>query len=442
MVRRTSLNTCLSKRKLKKTKFLGEDRFSVLPDHLLCRILSKLSIKDSVRTSVLSKRWNYLWLQVPVIDLDFHDFSNDVEFLECLDRFVLSYKELDLEKFKLVYDVNTHIQDDFVWRISNVVKRKVCHLTVVNQVDVQEDLVRMPLSLYSCGTLVNLTLYCVAMNDPMDIHRDNPGSESVSLPCLKTVYLEGVIFDDSSVLKTFISRCSALEDLTVVTHFDDFLKVVSVCSQSLKSFKLHSMRHEYDYEDEDPDAEIDDPDVEIDAPRLEYMSISGYQPKSFEILSVDPFAKLNVDVWFDVENDDDTMIRKFLIEISTFREMIISARSLECIHHYSKMEPVEVFPQFSNLSRLDASLVESSWEFLPTFLGCCINLRSLSVELDCLPEIEEIELSPVPQCVLSSLEFVKLKTTTVADTPRKRELVRCFLMKNCPVLKKMILCEP
>ena len=40
---------------------------------------------------------------------------------------------------------------------------------------------------------------------------------------------------------------------------------------------------------------------------------------------------------------------------------------------------VKALPQFSNLSSLDALLVESYWELLPVFLGCCINLNSLVV---------------------------------------------------------------
>ncbi|KAL1221064.1 F-box/FBD/LRR-repeat protein [Cardamine amara subsp. amara] len=444
---RTSLNTCLYTRKTKKPRVLEkEDSLSNLPNDLLCLILSKLSTKDSVCTSVLSKRWRNLWLQVPVLNLDFDDFGPDeFDFLQFLDRFLQSNSELNIERFNLIYDVDDHFQDDFLWRINQVIKRRVCHLTVLNQLNVEEeDLVSMPLSLYTCATLVSLTLYCVAMDD--DILRGNPAEKLVSLPCLKTMYLEGVIFDGSSILTTLISRCFVLEDLTLIIHLVDYLEKVNVCSQSLKSFKFHSLRREF--EDDDSDAEIYDPenlfnspDIVINAPRLEYMSISGYQPKSFEILSVGPFAKLNVDVWFYLKNND-TMIHNFLIGISTVCEMIISARSLKFIHKYSKMKPMEPLPQFSNLSRLDASLLESSWEFLPTFLGCCLKLRSLSMELDRLPEIEEIELSPVPQCVLSSLEFVKLKTATIADTPRKRELVRRFLMKNCAVLKKLILSEP
>lgn len=61
-----------------------------LPDVVIRHILSFLPTKDAVRTSVLSKRWEFLWTSIPT--LDFHlilpakrtDFMNFVERVLCL----------------------------------------------------------------------------------------------------------------------------------------------------------------------------------------------------------------------------------------------------------------------------------------------------------------------------------------------------------------------
>lgn len=41
------------------------DRLGELPDSLLIHILSFLNVKEAGRTSVLSKRWEFLWAQLP-----------------------------------------------------------------------------------------------------------------------------------------------------------------------------------------------------------------------------------------------------------------------------------------------------------------------------------------------------------------------------------------
>ncbi|CAH8256378.1 unnamed protein product [Arabidopsis lyrata] len=398
-----------------KTNGSGIDRLSDLPEHLSCRILSHLSTKDSVRTSVLSKHWRNLWLHVPALDLNTIDFPDNLVFKEFIDRFVEFDKELDLKRFEIFYDVNhDHSFDEFLWMIDDVVKRRVCRVTVINNVYVvDETLVTMPLSLYSCATLVNLTLSFVAMNKPQ--------SELVSLPCVKTIYLDAVKFDgDDSILETLVSGCSVLDDLTVIAHPEDYAQVVCVRSRSLKSFTLESQ------------SQYQDPNVVIDCPRLEYMSVRGYQPASIVVHSIGPYAKVNIDVMFEVDYEDPpaiTMIRSFLTAISKAHEMTISTRTLELIDGYHLM--VNELPKFSNLSRLNAFLDKSFWERLPGFLGCCINLNSFVLELDGPSEIEEIKVSPLLQDALSARGFVQLKTPlSVTRTSSERKLAAYFVKKS------------
>ncbi|XP_010417702.1 PREDICTED: F-box/FBD/LRR-repeat protein At1g80470-like isoform X2 [Camelina sativa] len=400
------------------------DRISGLPDDLLRRILWNLSTKDSVRTSLLSKRWRYLWKHVPALDLDSFNFPDYWGLKYFFDTFMEeSNKNVNLERFRWVYDADLeeHCEDSFVSLMDDVVNRGVSHMTLVSKVDAP-DSVRMPLSLYSCATLVSLTLYGVAFDAP-------PKSklELVSLPCLKTMHLEAVKFDGASIFETLVSRCSAINELIVVTHPRDHLGVVCVRSPSLRLFKLESMREEGG-----------DPEVVIHAPKLEYMSIINYQSESFIVQSIAPYAKVNIDLNFDVEEDDDDhMILGFLTAISTVQEMTISARTLEIADCY-RLDPL---PQFFNLTCLHASLPESSWEMFATFLGYCPNLNSLDLEFDGLPETKEIKDSFVPQCFKLSVKFVLLKIpTTVTKTSSKMQLARYFI-RECLVLKKLMLNE-
>lgn len=103
------------------------DRISELPDSLLTQVLSYFPTKDSVKTSVLSKRWEDLWLRVPVLDLKVSDFP-DEDYAIFIDKFMDLNQNSRMRKFKLKYDEYTYDDKRFPGWVDTAIDRGIHHL--------------------------------------------------------------------------------------------------------------------------------------------------------------------------------------------------------------------------------------------------------------------------------------------------------------------------
>ncbi|CAI9292401.1 unnamed protein product [Lactuca saligna] len=97
----------------------GVDLISNLPDRVLQLILSRLQgTEEAIRSSILSRRWRYLWTSIPSIDIDYtrgleHDPQMVLESIGFKNfvSWVLLNKPIDLDSFRLCcadyYDMTT-----------------------------------------------------------------------------------------------------------------------------------------------------------------------------------------------------------------------------------------------------------------------------------------------------------------------------------------------
>lgn len=94
------LYRCRRKGEACKMDNLMEDQISVLPDELVCTILSLLTMKEAARTSVLSRRWENLW--------KYFTGSLDFDGSKTMDRMAENMKTMPLatERNKYINWVN------------------------------------------------------------------------------------------------------------------------------------------------------------------------------------------------------------------------------------------------------------------------------------------------------------------------------------------------
>ncbi|XP_020880341.1 F-box/FBD/LRR-repeat protein At2g26030-like [Arabidopsis lyrata subsp. lyrata] len=401
------------------------DRISELPDSLLTQILSYLPTKVSVTTSVLSKRWENLWLRVPGLDFTVNDELPPAS--KCLVSFIDNFMEfshtLRMKKFLIKYHGNIYNYCGFMKWIGPAVDRGIQHLSVESLL-----LYNMPHNIYQSKTLVSLKLVAVGLENPEFV---------VSLPCLKTMYLENVLYCHNNPLfiEKLISGCPVLEELTFIKSIYynrlEVLQLLRVRSQSLKSFH-------FTYGFQDLGKAIT---VEIDAPQLKYMNIRDNQSDRIVAKNLRSLFMIDIDTIFNVNYGSRLLpgdlskrdiIRDFLTGISSVRHMIISHRTLKILYRYSKLGP---FPKFDNLYRLEASISSSMLQFLTVFLESCPNLKYLILDFVVSTGPEQIELKYVPPCLLLNLECVEIKELMLEEQTGKK-LVKYFL-ENSVVLKKL-----
>ncbi|CAA7024607.1 unnamed protein product [Microthlaspi erraticum] len=406
---------------------LKEDRLSQLPDALICQILYHLYTKESVKTSVLSKRWRHLWLWVPSLELWSFNFTDSNSFVSFGDRIFDFSRASCIHKLSLSVFAET---EDRLYSVKDVsfltswldaaTKRKIQHLDL--HLSEKFHFYMKPLKFYQCETLVCLRLFDVALDDA--------SAHFVSFPCLKTMRLDRVLCPNESTFEKLVSSCPVLEELEV----DDLLgdaNVFRVRSQSLKRFTLV---RDYSYLS-NPAV----PGVVVDAPLLSRLSINDLASESFIVNNLAPKARLDITITFgsvDVDEFSKTSgIRSFLLGISKVGDMTLCADTFELLCEFLELEPL---PQFGYMSRLYIGLRVSYLKWLPTFLEICPNLKSLILMWECsYEEMEQVSFTSVPECLISSLEFVDIQVPILGHAAEMK-LVR-YLLKNSAVLKKLTL---
>lgn len=305
-----------------------KDVINNLPDNLLCQIMSNLSTKEAALTSLLSKRWRYLFALVTKLDFDnlssLHPdnmMQDQTSFIDFVDR-VLRLRGKDrVNEFSLKCGDGIEDEDVFPW-ILNVLRHGVSDLNL----HVSPALVYwLPSKVFTSKTLVSLKI------GPKDGPRIK--LRNVCLPKLKTLNLDSVVFEEGEIgFAKLLSGCPVLEELGLRNLAWISWDSCYVASKILKRLTLCCA----DYDESPKSVSFDTPNVVY----LEYSdNIAHWYPKA----KFDSLVKASIDIRmtnYQKENmrhvsDDDEETEMvgnatmFLMGICNVKTLFLSYDTLE-----------------------------------------------------------------------------------------------------------------
>ena len=193
-----------------KRQKLNEERDAVdrnikclhnLPEEILRYILSLLPTKDAIRTSVLCKRWEYLWTSIPNLYFDGSELAKRTHFMNFVERVLLLRDSSDIKTFTLYCDVLRDASHVSAW-ISAAVRRNVQQL-YIGLYNFRKPF-SLPRSLFTCMTLTELQLEmpCILKLPP-----------TVCFTNLKTLNFRFVTFTKEHSTEKLFSGLPVLEEL-------------------------------------------------------------------------------------------------------------------------------------------------------------------------------------------------------------------------------------
>ena len=194
-----------------------------LPEEILRYIISLLPTNDAVRTSILCKRWEYLWTSIPNLGFKIGSKAKRKLFMNFVERVLLLHDSSDIKQFILYCDV---LHDGDASRIKAWISSAIRHNVqeLVFELKISEEQFSLPHCLFTCVTLTKLQfdMPCV-LKLPTTIYFTN----------LKILTVGNVTFSDDYSTQKLFSGLPALEEMFLYNCIWVNLTAVSISSPKL-----------------------------------------------------------------------------------------------------------------------------------------------------------------------------------------------------------------
>lgn len=389
---------------------LKEDRISRLPDELLCYILSFLPVNVAVATCILSTRWRFVWTGLSKLCFGtslytvFKGGTGASRLENFISRVLLSGSG-DVDEFYLYF----HELKDL-----SLLKFWVSHAIMRNARQIKLDLsyaglVEFPENLLSSKTLEVLKLR-VKFFIPI------PAS-GICFPSVKILDVQ-ISNPHNSMTEKLFSICPVLEDLSIATTISrkNSMTNFNILSPTLKrlTFRIKTvyLRHK----------------VIIKAPNLEHICIHDCSLIPYMLLELHSLREVHFSLHIVDEEIHADHALQLLECITKAKVMNLSGGTMQGLRSCADEN---LFPVFSNLTRLQVDIGESEGILLSTMLKCSPNLEVVGINIRYGQEVVWIEPQCVPHCLLSHVKRIKI---TGCDAEKELEMIK-YLLKNSVILE-------
>ena len=202
-------------------KGVSEDCISELPDQILVCVLSHLTVREALATSVLSRRWRYLWAYSTRLDFDSKNALGKLiinqsterpryvewvdRFVECVDHVLGEYEVPTLDEFKISFDLDQRSTESINSWVEFAMTRPVQRLEM--------DLLGIRPYHYFQNLYYKQSCGCSPKQFSLNLPRICPPT-SLGFKFLKDFYLKNVSIT-TEVLEYFLANCPNLERLSV-----------------------------------------------------------------------------------------------------------------------------------------------------------------------------------------------------------------------------------
>ncbi|KAI3847139.1 hypothetical protein MKW92_009463 [Papaver armeniacum] len=428
------------------------DQISTLPDDVLVRILLFVPTEEAVVTSILSKRWKFLWTLIPVLDFDFIRFSvkfltlddDDIKrrFLDFVER-VFSLHELEtLRKLRLAFEI-TEFADysSKAFLLLKFAMRSNCltldlNFSYSNPMSIFEniDMYTLPVCFFPHRSVSKLKLTCCKFMP--SLYR---GFTSVNVVKLTFVELQkDSVYD-------LVSKCPRLEELHLVRcEISSSFFELNAPESNLKCLVLQSC-----YGNDSLGFEH----ACIHIPTLLQLKYEGvFTSGHLSISSSKNLIEAEVDISCSLTlHNEHQLTCKLLKGLQNVKSLALFSHNLEVLNMNGG---IRLPTPFNNLKHLTVKLAKVDKELL----GFVCLLRSspyleslcLSIDFNCLlsenemlsavyngdeETVQQLCLLP-PECLA---HLMKIKIEYFQGLKVEMEFVKLFLRSSL-CLKEMVIC--